>query len=97
MFFPDPWPKARHAKRRLVTPAFADLAASRLTPGGRVHIATDWSPYADTARSVLGAHPAFAVLDGGFSPRPAHRPVTRFEGQALAAGRRVADVLAVRE
>ena len=96
VFFPDPWPKARHAKRRLVTSAFADLAASRLTPGGRVHIATDWGPYADTARSVLGDHPEFAVLDGGLSPRPGHRPVTRFERQALAAGRQVFDVLAVR-
>jgi tRNA (guanine-N7-)-methyltransferase len=96
VFFPDPWPKARHAKRRLVTLAFADLVASRLTPGGRLHIATDWEPYAATVRSILCAHPAFAMLDNGFPSRPAHRPITRFEQQALDAGRRVADVIAMR-
>ena len=92
-FFPDPWPKARHAKRRLVTPAFADLVASRLSSGGRVHIATDWEPYAATIRSVVGSHPAFRLLD---SAAPDPRPVTRFERQAVAAGRRIADIVAVR-
>ena len=96
VFFPDPWPKARHAKRRLVTSGFADLVASRLTSGGRLHIATDWEPYAAATRSVLAAHPHFALLDGGFTPRPVHRPVTRFERQAAAGGRRVADVMAIR-
>jgi tRNA (guanine-N7-)-methyltransferase len=67
-----------------------------LTSGGRLHIATDSEPYAATARSILGAHPAFALLDNGFPARPAHRPVTRFEQQALDAGRRVADVIAMR-
>ena len=96
IFFPDPWPKARHAKRRLVTPGFADLLATRLVCGGRVHVATDWEPYAELVRCVLGGHPAFTLVDGGFPARPAHRPVTGFERQALAAGRRVADIIAVR-
>ena len=96
VFFPDPWPKGRHAKRRLVTPAFADLVASRLTCGGRLHIATDWEPYAVAVRLILGAHPHFTLLDGGFSPPPIPRPITRFERQAAVAGRRVADVLAMR-
>lgn len=95
-FFPDPWPKARHAKRRLVTPAFADVVASRLISGGGVHIATDWEPYADMVRLVLGGHPAFTLIPDGLPPRPAHRPVTRFERQALDAGRPVTDVLAIR-
>jgi tRNA (guanine-N7-)-methyltransferase len=94
-FFPDPWPKARHAKRRLVTPAFADLVASRLACGGRLHFATDWEPYAAAVRSVLAAHPAFVVVEDT-ATRSGARPVTRFERQALAAGRRVADIVAIR-
>ena len=90
VFFPDPWPKARHAKRRLVTREFADLVASRLRPGGRLHVATDWVTYAEQTRVVLAEHPAFGVLttDRG------SRPVTRFEQRGLDAGRRVHDVVA---
>ena len=92
VFFPDPWPKARHHKRRLATPAFADLAADRLRVGGRLHLATDWTSYAELARSVVDAHPLLAVLT---TDRGA-RPVTRFERQGLAAGRRPHDLVAVR-
>jgi tRNA (guanine-N7-)-methyltransferase len=92
VFFPDPWPKARHAKRRLVTPEFADLVASRLRPGGRLHVATDWQAYADQVLAVLTAHPAYEVV----SRERGARPVTRFEQRGLAAGRRPHDVVAVR-
>ena len=92
VLFPDPWPKARHRKRRLVTPAFADLVAARLRPGGRLHVATDWPHYAQQVLDVVAAHP---LLDGGRAPRPP-RPVTRFERRALSEGRAVVDVVAVR-
>jgi tRNA (guanine-N7-)-methyltransferase len=91
VFFPDPWPKARHAKRRLVQRGFLDLLAVRLRPGGVLHIATDWAPYADQVRALVQAHPAFDVVHEG--TRPAHRPVTRFEQQGLDAGRTPYDVI----
>jgi len=92
VFFPDPWPKARHTKRRLLTPEFADLVASRLRPGGRLHIATDWGSYAAQALSVLEAHPAYE----GVSRERGSRPVTRFEARGLEAGRTVHDLVARR-
>lgn len=92
VLFPDPWPKARHRKRRLVDPAFAALAAARLRPGGRLHVATDWPDYAEQVLQVLAGCPD---LLGGVVARPP-RPVTRFEARALAAGRQVTDVVAVR-
>ncbi|RJK97114.1 tRNA (guanosine(46)-N7)-methyltransferase TrmB [Vallicoccus soli] len=92
-FFPDPWPKARHRKRRLVDPAFAALVADRLAVGGRLHVATDWVPYAEQVVEVLAAEPRLEVLPG--RDRPAHRPLTRFERQGLAKGHVVTDVVAV--
>ena len=92
VLFPDPWPKSRHHKRRLVTPAFAALVAARLAPGGRLHVATDWPDYAAQVLSVLAGCPE---LRAAVVPRPA-RPVTRFEQRARDAGRPVTDVLAVR-
>jgi tRNA (guanine-N7-)-methyltransferase len=91
LFFPDPWPKRRHWKRRLVRPDVVDLLARRVRSGGRVHVATDWPPYAERARSVLAAHPAFTLVD-----EVPWRARTRFEGQAVAAGRPAVDVVAVR-
>ena len=91
-FFPDPWPKARHAKRRLVSPAFCDLVASRLVPGGRLHVATDWPAYGAQVLAVVGGHPRFEVV----SRERGERPVTRFEQQGLDAGRAAHDVVAVR-
>ena len=88
-FFPDPWPKKRHHKRRLVTPAFAALAASRLRPGGLWRLATDWEEYAAQMRAVLDAEPR---LTGGPSERWAARPVTKFERKGLAAGRTIVDL-----
>jgi tRNA (guanine-N7-)-methyltransferase len=91
LFFPDPWPKQRHAKRRLVSRTFADLIADRLEPGGRLHLATDSHAYAERAMSMLEAHPAFAVD----SVIP-WRPRTRFEEQGSAAGRASYDISAIR-
>ncbi len=88
IFFPDPWPKRRHHKRRLVQPAFAALAATRLRPGGTLHMATDWADYAEQMRAVADAEPR---LVGGEVPRPPWRPVTKFEARARAEGRDVHD------
>lgn len=94
VYFPDPWPKARHAKRRLVQRPFLDLVAARLHPGGVLHIATDWVPYAEQVHALVVAHPAYEIVSEG--ARPAHRPVTRFESQGLAAGRLSWDLVARR-
>jgi tRNA (guanine-N7-)-methyltransferase len=94
VFFPDPWPKARHAKRRLVQQAFLDLVADRLRPGGVLHVATDWAPYAEQVQALLRSHAAYDVLHEG--ARPDHRPVTRFEQRGLDAGRTSYDVIARR-
>ncbi|MFF0588630.1 tRNA (guanosine(46)-N7)-methyltransferase TrmB [Streptomyces sp. NPDC003781] len=95
IYFPDPWPKKRHHKRRLIQPEFLTLAATRLAPGAVVHCATDWEPYAEQMLDVLTAHPDFenTVPGGGFAPRPDHRPLTRFEGQGLDKGHVVNDLL----
>lgn len=95
VYFPDPWPKKRHHKRRLIQPEFLTLAATRLAPGAVLHCATDWEPYAEQMLDVLTAHPGFenTRADGGFAPRPAFRPLTRFEGQGLEKGHVVNDVL----
>ncbi|MGW1216852.1 tRNA (guanosine(46)-N7)-methyltransferase TrmB [Streptomyces sp. NPDC002499] len=95
VYFPDPWPKKRHHKRRLIQPEFLDLAASRIRPGGIVHCATDWEPYAEQMLDVLTAHPEFenTASDGGFASRPEFRPLTRFEGQGLEKGHVVNDLL----
>lgn len=88
-FFPDPWHKKRHHKRRMVTPAFAALAASRLAPGGSWRLATDWGEYAEQMVEVLDAEPD---LDGGVVERWVERPVTKFERKGLAAGRQITDL-----
>ncbi|MDT0440448.1 MULTISPECIES: tRNA (guanosine(46)-N7)-methyltransferase TrmB [Streptomyces] len=95
VYFPDPWPKKRHHKRRLIQPEFLDLVATRVRPGGTVHCATDWEPYAEQMLDVLSAHPDFenTVPGGGFAPRPGFRPLTRFEGQGLEKGHVVNDLL----
>lgn len=88
-FFPDPWPKKRHHKRRLVNADFARLAASRLRPGACWRLATDWSDYAEQMRSVLDAE---ELLEGGVVERWAERPLTKFERRGLAAGRSITDL-----
>ncbi|MDT9594295.1 tRNA (guanosine(46)-N7)-methyltransferase TrmB [Nocardioides zeae] len=92
-FFPDPWPKKRHHKRRLVTPPHAALVASRLRPGGTWRLATDWAEYAEQMQEVLDAEPA---LDGGAVERWAERPVTKFERKGVAVDRVITDLRYVR-
>ncbi len=95
VYFPDPWPKPRHHKRRLIQPDFLTLAAPSLKPGAILHCATDWEPYAEQMLEVLTAHPDFENTqpDGGYAPRPDFRPHTRFEGQGLRKGHVVHDLL----
>ncbi|MGW0737279.1 tRNA (guanosine(46)-N7)-methyltransferase TrmB [Streptomyces sp. NPDC002851] len=95
IYFPDPWPKKRHHKRRLIQPEFLTLAAPSLKPGALLHCATDWEEYAEQMLEVLTAHPDFenTQADGGFAPRPEFRPLTRFEGQGLDKGHVVHDLL----
>ena len=97
VFFPDPWPKKRHHKRRLVQPAFAALAASRIAPGGYIHVATDWEEYGAQVLEVLAATPGLANTAAGFAPRPATRPETKFERRGLKLGHGVWDVVFRRE
>lgn len=91
-WFPDPWPKARHHKRRLVSAEFAALVTSRLAPDGLWRLATDWDDYAEQMREVLDAEPGLVNVHDGWAPRPDLRPVTRFEERAHAAGREVRDL-----
>ena len=97
VFFPDPWPKKRHHKRRLVQPAFAALAASRLAPGGRLHVATDWQEYAEQVLAVLAATPGLRNTASDFAPRPPWRPETKFERRGRTLGHGVWDVLFEKE
>lgn len=90
-FFPDPWHKARHHKRRLITPETCELVADRLRPGGVLRLATDWEDYAFAMREVLDASSLTNVHDG-WAPRFDERPVTKYEARGLAAGRVVYDL-----
>jgi tRNA (guanine-N7-)-methyltransferase len=83
VFFPDPWPKKRHQKRRLIQSPFVTLIASRLKPGGYFHLATDWQEYAQQMLDVLSSEPVLANISDGFAPRPAYRPRTKFEQRGL--------------
>ncbi|WP_372667474.1 tRNA (guanosine(46)-N7)-methyltransferase TrmB [Amycolatopsis kentuckyensis] len=87
LFFPDPWPKKKHHKRRIVSPSFAALVASRLAPGGTFHLATDWENYAEQMLEVCSAEPALKNRYDGWAPRPEWRPVTKFEQRADVEGR----------
>jgi tRNA (guanine-N7-)-methyltransferase len=93
IFFPDPWPKKRQQKRRLIKPDFVTLLASRLAPGGYFHCATDWEEYAQQMLEVLGGEPTLANTAGGFAPRPEYRPLTKFEQRGLRLGHGVWDVV----
>ena len=96
VYFPDPWHKTKHNKRRLIQPAFVGLLASRLAPGGYLHCATDWQPYAEQMLEVLAAEPALRNTAPGYAPRPGHRPLTKFENRGLKLGHGVWDLLFVR-
>lgn len=93
VFFPDPWHKARHNKRRLIQPPFVQLLASRIAPGGYVHCATDWEDYAQQMLEVLTAEPALENTAEGYAPRPAYRPETKFEKRGLRLGHGVWDLV----
>ena len=97
VFFPDPWHKKRHNKRRLIQPAFVALLASRLKPGGYLHCATDWEEYAHQMLEVLAGEPTLentaAGCETGFAPRPDYRPLTKFENRGLRLGHGVWDVI----
>jgi tRNA (guanine-N7-)-methyltransferase len=93
VFFPDPWPKKRHHKRRLLKPAFVHELARRLAPGGVLHVATDWEPYAEEILATLAAEPLLANTATDFAPRPATRPLTKFEARGLKLGHGVRDIV----
>ncbi|MFC4160160.1 tRNA (guanosine(46)-N7)-methyltransferase TrmB [Chitinimonas lacunae] len=96
LYFPDPWPKKRHHKRRLVQPAFVAKIVSRLKPGAYIHMATDWEDYAIQMLDVLNAEPALRNSVDGFAPRPDWRPLTKFEQRGLRLGHGVWDLLFIK-
>ncbi len=93
VFFPDPWHKTKHHKRRLVQAAFIALVAARLQPGGLLHCATDWQPYAEQMLDVLSKEPRLENTADGYAPRPDHRPLTKFEQRGLTLGHGVWDLV----
>ena len=93
IYFPDPWPKLRHHKRRLVQPPFIASLASRLKPGGYLHCATDWEHYAMQMLDVLSHEQSLENTAEGFAPRPDYRPLTKFENRGLRLGHGVWDVI----
>ena len=93
IFFPDPWPKKRHHKRRLLQPAFVSLIAERLAAGAYLHAATDWREYAEFILEVLSAEPRLANIAEDYAPRPDYRPLTKFEARGLKLGHGVWDII----
>lgn len=93
IFFPDPWPKLRHHKRRLIQSDFVALLASRLRRGAILHVATDWEGYATHILEVLGGSVEFRNLAEGYAPRPGARPLTKFEARGLKLGHQVWDLM----
>ena len=96
VYFPDPWHKNKHNKRRLIQAEFVRALSSRLAPGGYLHCATDWQPYAEQMRSVLGAEPTLANTADGYAPRPDWRPLTKFENRGIQLGHGVWDLVFTR-
>jgi tRNA (guanine-N7-)-methyltransferase len=93
IYFPDPWPKKRHHKRRLIQPGFVSLLAQKLAPGGYLHCATDWEDYALQMLEVLDAEAGLKNTAEGYAPRPAWRPITKFEQRGLKLGHGVWDLV----
>jgi len=96
IFFPDPWHKTRHHKRRLIQPAFVARLARHIKPGGYLHLATDWEPYAQQMLEVLRAEPLLANTVADYAPRPASRPLTKFGNRGLKLGHGVWDLVFVK-
>ncbi len=93
IFFPDPWPKKRHHKRRLIQTAFVALLAERMKSGAYVHVATDWQEYAEQILAVFAAEPRLLNTADGYAPRPEYRPQTKFETRGLKLGHGVWDIV----
>jgi len=93
VFFPDPWHKKKHNKRRLIQAPFVARLATRLAPGGYLHCATDWEPYAQQMLAVLSAEPLLVNTADGYAPRPDYRPLTKFENRGLKLGHGVWDLV----
>lgn len=93
VYFPDPWPKSRHHKRRLLQTPFIEAMTAKLKPEGIWHLATDWEPYAEWMLEVFAEVPA---LHGGVVPKPEYRPTTRFEGQGIRKGHKVNDLVYIK-
>ena len=93
IFFPDPWHKARHHKRRLIQPAFVSRLLTRLKPGGYLHCATDWQPYAEQMLQVLSAEPGLINTAADYAAKPDYRPLTKFEHRGLKLGHGVWDLV----
>ena len=96
VFFPDPWHKKKHNKRRLIQPAFVSQLAGRIAPGGYLHCATDWQPYAEQMLEVLSAEPLLHNTAAGYAPKPDYRPLTKFENRGLKLGHGVWDLVFVK-
>lgn len=96
IFFPDPWHKARHNKRRLIQAPFVAQLAHKLKPGGYIHVATDWQDYAKQVLAVLSAEPLLENTAADYAPRPAYRPLTKFEQRGLRLGHGVWDLVFLR-
>jgi len=93
IFFPDPWHKKRHHKRRLIKPDLIALIANKLVPGGYLHCATDWEDYAIQILEVLSGEPTLTNTADGYAPRPAYRPLTKFEQRGIRLGHGVWDIV----
>ncbi len=95
IYFPDPWHKKRHHKRRLIQKNFIELILPKLKPQARVHLATDWQPYAEHMQDVLSEFPQFInqIADNGFSQRPDYRPITKFERRGIKLGHKSYDLI----
>jgi len=96
VFFPDPWHKKKHNKRRLIQPEFVHRLVDRIAPGGYLHCATDWQPYAEQMLEVLSAEPLLRNTTAGFAPKPDYRPLTKFENRGLKLGHGVWDLVFVK-
>jgi len=93
VFFPDPWHKLKHNKRRLIQPDFVRHLVTRIAPGGSLHCATDWQPYAEQMLHVLSAEPALVNSAEAYAPKPDYRPLTKFENRGLKLGHGVWDLV----
>jgi len=96
IFFPDPWHKKKHNKRRLVQPPFVAKLVTRLAPGAYLHCATDWQPYAEQMLEVLSAEPGLRNTAEGYAAKPDYRPLTKFENRGLKLGHGVWDLVFTR-